>query len=312
MPTAIPAARTADQRRYRVYGLRVLSDLPLPELHTDEVGESPDVEIRIGSIPDLEADEYLSFGPDGAVLRVAGVASFCIRQGREIIVEPHLEAADRNVRLFLLGSAMGVLLHQRGLLPLHANAVEIEGKAITFIGESGAGKSTLAAWFHDAGHRIIADDVCVVRIDEKGRSSVQPGLPRIRLWKDALERTNREAHNFELSYAGDETYEKFDVPISSERSSAGELDLAALFVLSVGETFGIRRLTGVDAVDAVFSHTYRGFVGSRLGLDRLHFEAAVKLARNTPIYRFERRRDLAQLTTDVRRLLDQVRDLDKA
>ena len=75
---------------------------------------------------------------------------------------------DANIRLYLLGSAMGVLLHQRGLLPLHANAVEIDGKAFAFMGASGSGKSTLAAWFHDHGYRIIADDVCAVRFETEG------------------------------------------------------------------------------------------------------------------------------------------------
>ena len=84
----------------------------------------------------------------------------------EIVAEPRQGVPDSNVRLFLLGSAMGALLHQRGLLPLHTNAVEVGGRAFAFMGKSGAGKSTLAAWFHDRGFRIVADDVCVVGFDD--------------------------------------------------------------------------------------------------------------------------------------------------
>ena len=288
--------------RYRVYGLRIRSDLRLPELFEDEGSGDADVDIRIGSV-----GEELGIGPGGAVLRVDNVATYRMRDGREITVDPDSNTADRNIRLFLLGSAMGVLLHQRGSLPLHANAIEVSGRAVAFMGESGAGKSTLAAWLHDAGHRVIADDVCVVSMDDKNRRArVHPGLARIRLWKDALERTGREAGDYEYSYAGDETYEKFDIPVSPDKSAEAELDLAAVYLLSVGERFRIIRLTGADAVEAIFSHTYRGLFVPDLGQSHSHFTASVDLARVTPIFRLERPKDLNELSRDIEKVLSHV------
>ena len=172
-----PNVTRARRYRYKVYGLSVRSELELPELHDDERPGDADVDIRVGTVP-FAGGEGLSLGPDGAVLRINGIATYLMRAGREIIVHSSPGAADRNVRLYLLGSAMGILLHQKGLLPLHANAIEIDGRAAAFMGETGAGKSTLAAWLHDAGHRVIADDVCVLRFDEeRGRVGVQPGMP---------------------------------------------------------------------------------------------------------------------------------------
>ena len=295
--------------RYRVYGLGVRSDLPLPELNREENPGDADVDIRIGRVP-RSAEEGISLGPDGAILRIKDVACYLMRNGREIIVDACPGASDRNVRLYLLGSAMGVLLHQKGLLPLHAKAVEVDGRAVAFMGESGAGKSTLAAWLHDRGHRVIADDVCVLRFDEeRGRVRVDPGLPRIRLWKDALQRSGREPDNYELSWAGDESYEKFDVPVSPERSATAELEVAAIYLLSAGERFGIELLTGVDAVDAVFSHTYRGFVVAQLGQNRLHFDAAVNVVRSTPIFRLERSRELADMAADIPKIVEHARQM---
>ena len=265
-----------------------------------------DVDVRQGTISTAD-EEWLTLSSDGAVLKVPEIAAYLMRDGREIVVDPAPDAAERNVRLYLLGSAMGVLLHQRGLLPLHANAIEVDGRAIAVMGESGAGKSTLAAWLHDAGHRIVADDVCVVGVDEGGRTRVHPGLPRIRLWKDALEHTGRESGDYEYSYAGDDTYEKFDIPISSDMSVGAELDLAAIYLLSTGQEFGISRLAGAEAVEALFSHTYRGFAVSQLGSNRLHFDASVRVARSTPIFRFERSRDLDAMANDVPRILEHAR-----
>ena len=313
-PTAImPASRSSPDKpgrrpfRYRLYGLKVSSEFALPELRPDDEGGHADVVVRAGEVTALE-EEGLSFGPDGAILRIQDVATYLIRDGLEVVVDAALGASARNVRLYLLGSAMGVLLHQKALLPLHANAVEIDGSAVAFMGRAGVGKSTLASFFHDRGNRVIADDVCVLEFDERGgRPRVHPGLPRIRLWKDALERSGRDPADYELSFSGDESYQKFDVPISLERSSADALDLAGVYLLSDGDSLKITRLTGVDAVEAVFSNTYRGFAVSELGRSKLHFESALKLVRSTPIFRLERSRNPSDMTADVPEMLAHVR-----
>lgn len=313
-PTAIiTASRSSPDElgrrpfRYKLYGLKVSSELALPELRPDDEGGDAGVVIRAGQVPASE-EEGLSFGPGGAVLRIQDVATYLIRDGREVVVDAIPGASLRNVRLYLLGSAMGVLLHQKALLPLHANAVEIDGRAVAFMGRAGAGKSTLASVLHDLGNRVIADDVCVLEFNERsGRPCVHPGLPRIRLWKDALERSGRDPANYELSFSGDESYEKFDVPVSLERSSGDALDIAALYLLSDGGSFKITSLTGVDAVEAVFSNTYRGFAVSGLGQSKLHFEAALKLVRSTPTFRLERRRNPNDMTADVTEILAHVR-----
>ena len=98
----------------------------------------------------------LTMKPEGPVLGVAGVARFFIRDGMSIVVDPDPPASDRDARMFVFGSALGAILHQRRLLPFHANTVDIHGHAIPFMGRPGAGESTLAAAFHDRGHRLLA------------------------------------------------------------------------------------------------------------------------------------------------------------
>src|SRR5215213_168075 len=163
---------TAALPDYTVFGLRVRSALELPELFQAKGEGEPDVRIETGSIDAPESAPGLSARDGGLLLTVADAGRFLISQGRTIRVEALNGVDPRNVRLFLLGSAFGALLHQRGLLPLHANAIEVDGTAVAFMGASGAGKSTLAAWFHDRGYRIIADDVCVVRFDDRGTARV--------------------------------------------------------------------------------------------------------------------------------------------
>ena len=202
---------------------------------------------------------------------------------------------------------MGILLHQRGLLPLHANAVEIDGQAYAFTGASGAGKSTLAAWFHDHGHRIIADDVCAICFDEAGCPSVAPGLPRLRLWREALERSGRNAASFERSYAGDDSWDKFDVPLPKGEAIPEAVPLDGIYVLVKGDVLAFSRLQGIEATEAMFANTYRGGHVPAFGNVGKHWESCIRLARHTPIFQLIRPWGLDRLVDDIPALVAHIR-----
>lgn len=292
---------------YSVFGLQVRSELPLPELFPVIIKGEPEISIRVAPItaPSDEGHGLHSFD-NALILVVPDVGRFRICDGSEIVVDPFPGAPDRNVRLFLLGSAFGALLHQRGLLPLHANAVEIDGRAIAFMGPSGAGKSTLAAWFHDQGYKVIADDVCVVRMGEDERAYALPGLPRLRLWEDALDATRRDVDEFERSFAGADDWNKFDVPIAESAASNAQVELGALFVLNEGADLRIERIDGVQAADAVFANTYRGSYLVPAKGEQNHWLATVRLVRSTPVYALERARGFERMGEDCRRILEHL------
>jgi hypothetical protein len=222
------------------------------------------------------------------VLCVPGISRSLIEQGCRIFVDPDEGVSPRNVRLFLLGSAFGALLHQRGLLPLHANAIVIEGRAVAFTGRSGAGKSTLASLFHDRGHRLLSDDVCVIDFDRAGQPIVHAGIPHMRLWRDSLERSGRIADDFEAVLDGRDKY-TVPAPWSGPPDSA---PLGAVFTLaSNGEDanrIGIRRLRGAEALKALIANTYRGHYVARLGDSRRHWATSLDLAAKVPVFELER------------------------
>ena len=173
--------RKIAQNRYSLFGLQLDSDLPLPELFEAAADPPADVRIEVGAVPvDGEFEAGLHAVDGGALLVIDKVARYFVGDGSRIVIEPDEFASERNVRLFLLGSVFGLLLHQRRMLPLHANAVEIDGSVAAFMGRSGAGKSTLAAWLNDRGFPLIADDVAVVDF-EGATPFIVPGLPRLRL-----------------------------------------------------------------------------------------------------------------------------------
>jgi hypothetical protein len=290
-------------RDYSVFGLRIRSTMDLPELFTASGDGTPDVWIDQEKFDSERSEPGLVATDRGLLLTVAEVGRFLISDGRTIRVQPDAGVDPRNVRLFLLGSAFGALLHQRGLLPLHANAVEVDGRAFAFMGHSGAGKSTLATWFHDQGHRVLADDVCVVRFDDSGEPLACPGLPRLRLWLDVIELTGRESAGLDRSYVGASAQlDKFDVPVNRMSMIHGDVPIAGLYLLAEGNELSINSLAGVDAAEAIFENTYRGAFIAAASAHRNHWRSAMALARNTPVFKVERSMNLARFDDECRTL----------
>jgi hypothetical protein len=147
------------------------------------------IDIRLGLVaPDglaggTQLGPYLWVNPRSLWLQVPRVARFLVSEGREILIDPEPGIDEDSVRVFLLGSAFGAVLFQRGLLVLHGNAVRIGDQCMVCVGPSGAGKSTLAAGFMRRGYPILADDV--VPVD--GECRALPGFPRIKLWQDVAD-----------------------------------------------------------------------------------------------------------------------------
>lgn len=293
---------------YSVFGLHVESALALPELEPAEPGGVPDVLVTLGEAPRNELGPGAHVTDGGLLVTIDGVGRYFVAGGSRILVEPEPGAPAAKVRLFLLGSAMGAVMHQRGLLPLHANAVEIGGRAFAFMGKSGVGKSTLAACFHDFGHQVISDDVCVVRFGEDGAATVSPGLPRLRLWKEALEATGRDSELYRRSFTGSGQIDKYDVPIAGTGGRASCV-LGAIYVLAAADRFEVEQLSGVDAVQAVVENTYRGKFARSLGQAPAHLGACMKLVARTPVYRVRRTQRFERLEPEARALAEHAAGL---
>lgn len=267
--------------KVRLFGLTIASDLALPGLRPAPPHAPVDVTIRRGAL-----------GPE-ADLVIPEAGSFKVSDGREIIVDALAEVPDRNVRLFLLGSAMGLILHQRGLFPLHANAVALDGRAVAVAGASGAGKSTLAAWFSRQGLELVGDDVIALRPGPEGAVAL-PGPPRVRLWRQSLDTFGLDSDGLEPSYT-DPEFDKWDLPVALADVASDALPLSGVYILEDGPDIAIRPLGGVEATAALFDHTYRGAYVERVGGEAVHWRAVTSLAASVPVFRLERPRDLSLL-----------------
>lgn len=279
---------------YRVFGLDVSVPRDVATLRSARVDADrhPDVHVTfapVAQLPILEtANDDLDVALDGDDLTIAveDVGRFRVSGGTSIVVDPYPGVSVAEVDLYLAGSIMGAVLHQRGVLPLHCNAFACGDAAVLLCGDSGAGKSTLAAWFESRGRPLLTDDVCAVTFTADGQPLGHPGMPRLRLWSDALETMGRgDQASSSIPWAEG----KFELEMASDRVRK-PLPIAAIYHLQEtrNDKFSIDRLKGLDAANAITSNIYRRRIADLVGQAPAYLKSAVQLAAQVPIFRVER------------------------
>ena len=290
--------------KYEAYGLTIQSEFQLPELIPGE--DQAEVIIRRGRIdhlpPDVLTDySYYDANEKGIFLAWEGVGAFHIRNGNEMIVEALPGVEDRIIRLFILGTALAMLLHQRkNMVVLHASVVAMSGKAVAFVGEKGAGKSTLAGTLNMRGHHLIADDILAINTCASKVEALN-GFPHLKLWPDSVETLGFSPESLPKI--------RPELDKRSFRLKSGfspkPLPLKGIYVLEDGTDMAIEKLQPQKALLALMPHWY----GARFGMDFLqnlgilnHFQQCTKLVDSTPIYQLIRPRSLKGLSKVARRI----------
>lgn len=287
---------------YRVFGLDVQAEIALPELaaapDAAALDRTTDVTIRIGDAPRPPGAVAIAEGVAADAGRfwmdVPDVARIVVRSGREIVVDPVPGADALVIRAFLLGSALGALLHQRGLLPLHASAVRMGGGAVAFLGASGAGKSTIALHLADRGvgrgHATLSDDICALEIVD-GATLLHPGPRRMKLWPGSLAATGRDPVGLAPVLP---MLDKYQLPLAGDDAGSA-VPLAAVFLLDCGPGTGIEPLPLPAATAALVANTFRGELVAPMGRGRTHFDQCLAIARAPGVQRLRREWSLDRL-----------------
>ncbi|MGO4694890.1 aldolase [Paenibacillus sp. 2TAB26] len=276
---------------YKAFGLNISSEIPFPELlRMNDLQVCNDVEVVI----DPSFKEAFNLSPyevivdgEAVTMRLPDAGVFSIQNGNKIIVSPCAEADEDVIRLYLLGTCMGIILIQRSIYPLHGSAVVINGNAYAFIGESGAGKSTLASAFVGRGHKLVTDDIVPISfLPAEHRPIVTPSYPQQKLWQQSLDAFGM--NNAELrSIHGRET--KFCISVE-DKYYTDPIPLAGIFLLEKSDVDGIniQAVKKLERLPLLFQHTYRHFLIPKMNLMSWHFGFSSKLGERLPIYHLRR------------------------
>lgn len=275
------------------YGLLFRSSFPVPEMTAvDPASLAPhcrsDVTISAGPVPEHLHDPTTvgsvhEATSDEFLLRVRDVGRFLVSRGCAVMVEALPSATDHDVRVFLLGSCLGALLHQRGFLVLHASGIGTTHGAVLFAGDSGAGKSTLLAELLRRGMRMMVDDVAGVTVDASGRPIVVPSYPRTRLWSDTASKLSIDTEGLHRTRDNMDKYER-QLP---DQFWDREAPLVRLYHLagSNGAELSLTPLGHFEAFETLLANTYRQVLLDSLSRRDVHFELASLTARFSKVVR---------------------------
>jgi hypothetical protein len=295
---------------YFAFGLNIESEIECPSLIASD-GSDPDLFVRLGSVPNeldkaQERSAFYEISAKQFLMKIDQVARYLVCGGNEITVEPHPSAAAKDVRLFLLGSAMGALLFQRGVWPLHGSAIAMQKGAVLFVGVRGIGKSTLASAFQQRGFQMITDDVCAITVGGDGTVQVWPAYPRTKLRADSVVKLGGEPDQLTPVHP---SLDKYEYPML--HFGRDPVPVYAIYVLDTSddlEAVHLVPLKGFDKVQELTINTYRLYFLTGMQLTPRHFQQAQALARQVHMVRVSRPMQpflLDELVDVIRRDLDQ-------
>lgn len=277
------------------YGYRLRTDVPLPSLplmaQSDEADLVPDLTLARGPVPDrlpetVWTSPFVEIAADGTVLiRIPDVVAFLIRNGRELTLDQDSAAETSVIETFLFSAVAGTVLHQRGVLPLHASCVMVGPVAVAMAGVSGRGKSTLAGIMAMRGHDVVTDDICPVGFHD-GKVLITPGPTRLRLWPDAADLLG-------LSHAGLATGRPNHPKrvLAARGTDQTPKPLGALVRIAIDKRLDapvLYRLSGPAAITPIEELVYRARLGRRLDRRVGLFQDLARLAALVPIYQLVR------------------------
>ena len=263
------------KRRYQAFGLQIESDLCLPELREGR-SESP-IDLLIEENPSLSAQDS---SPERLWYSVEKLGSFLIEEGSRIQYRRD-DGDEDTLRLIILGSCLGAVLQQRGLVVLHGNAVSQDGKSVQIIvGDKGAGKSTTAAWHYLKGDKILADDVCAIMSGPDGMPVVLPGYPQLKLWQESASLLGLSTEKLRRVRA---EFEKYCLPIG-DGFQADPLPVTQVTELSSDAC----DLSGVMKLTVLVKHSYRHYFLKRMGIESQYHRRLLELAGKIKVSRAPR------------------------
>lgn len=295
--------------RYQAFGLRIDSEIELADMSVANDGEAQ-INIRCGDLSQKiifdQDSTHFQVSDDEFLFHFRDFATFYVGQGSTITVQV-CDAADINiVKLLLLGFALGMVLTQRGVLVMHASALELGGRGILLVGPPGAGKSTMAAALCQEGWSFLADDIAAISRNDAGVLQIIPGFPKQKLTPESAAMLGIETAG--LSIVPDKN--KFVIPMTAAFCSQ-PVPIKAIYeiICQPGDTVSVEPVTGMKKLECLIENTYVASLLGTSGRKAANLEQCFALAEQAKVFRLTRSIGQATIASQVACLLDNFRSI---
>jgi hypothetical protein len=182
---------------YYAHGLGILSELNFPEFiiaktNVDLIIKFGEIDSILGDFTDYNLSELAKARVDSnKTYLIWNDVLICCINHKKIIINSKTNLEEDFLRLLILSYAFAIFLHKRGKLVLHANAINMFGNAVVFLGGSGEGKSTTSLIFNKKGYNLLSDDVLSIGLNNDF-PIVYSGFPRIKILPDVIKNLNED------------------------------------------------------------------------------------------------------------------------
>lgn len=270
---------------YKLYGINIESQIELKELIKSNKSEN-DVKISYGNVPN-DVIVLMEQGCRGYCtekimwFEVENVAVYYVSNGNNIIVQAYKNCSIYDIKTYLLGTALGMLMIQRNSVAIHGGTIVVDNKAITIVGDTGAGKSTLTSGLRIKGYPFMADDVSVL-----SESMVNFSYPQQKLCKDAMKSFGYDLNDYTMI---DDDREKYVVPVK-DNFIMKPMKLSAIFEVSISDDIdvSIEEIKGSEKLKILMKNIYRVEILNIVGFNQQYFKACVNLMNNIHLYKIKR------------------------
>lgn len=279
---------------YHAFGFIVKSDIEIPEFQKLEKDLDYQITIKEDNLPNQLPSsptkiEKAGFEKDQKtfLLTIPEVATFYIENGNTIIFDrSDTKIEDDSVRLFLLGTCMGIVMQQKGIICLHGSAIVYKDFVFTFVGKSGVGKSSILNYFLSKGAQILSDDIIRIEQTDDGYFAY-PAYPQTKLWEDGVD--HFEYKDKSLRKLRPEL-NKFGVKIGQDEFESKKKKVSKCITLSWNKLEEIKHRT-VDPIEAGFwyrKNIYRIQAFVTPEEKQQIFQCSIDLAKKLPLINVSR------------------------
>ncbi len=267
-----------------IFGIPVTCALKLPGFSTPQFPDPDGVLIKQHPAEPV-VEQRLRYEQNILSVAPQVFGKLLITSRNTIEITPAVGIEDAHLATFILGSAMGSLLHLRQQIPLHGMAFLGRQGAILMLGESGTGKSTLTAAMLSARLPVFTDDVIALQLSPDNNVLVTPAHRQIKLSPSIVQALGLDHQTFSTTAPGVSKY-SWHVPLEYFCPTAQPV-VAIGILSSERNNSSVAQVTTISPTQAMaelLKNTYRKQLISTLGHQALAFRQFHHIAATIPMY----------------------------